>query len=107
MVHVSIDYFLDLHTFTDSGTVALVAGVAVLPLAVYTLFRLLPSLEWPWYGTVLIAFAIVGFYVLSAYFTVKNWICSGVWLRGPVLNNSDRSVPSKKFLPDGRASSIP
>ncbi|WP_420153216.1 hypothetical protein [Siphonobacter sp.] len=72
MVHVSIDYFLDLYTFTDSGTVALVAGVAVLPLAVYTLFRLLPILEWPWYGNVLISFAIGGFYVLSAYFTVKK-----------------------------------
>lgn len=72
VTHVLTDCFLDLHTFTDAATLALFTGLSVLPLALYTIALLVPHLEWPWYGNVFISLALLGFYVLSAYFTVKK-----------------------------------
>lgn len=72
IIHVFTDCFLDLHTFTDCGKLALFSGLAVLPLALYTLVLIVPHLEWPWYGNVFISLALLGFYILSAYFTVKK-----------------------------------
>jgi hypothetical protein len=72
VVYLFGGWFYDLYTSHESGKLAFILGVMILPMVVYTSKILLPELAWPWYGQAFMALVVFGLYLGSAYFTVKE-----------------------------------